>query len=707
MILRVKLVIASWCVSAIALPMVGLGEELRKEDRDKTEVIQLQEVVVTAPGISVADIATVDEVTAEEIELYGASNLKEALSLIPGISPVQYCPCKGEGEFLLRGYNQKSVRILVDGIPIGDTARNGRTGFPISEFPAGNIERIKVIKGIPSVLYGSNDYGGVINIITKCPVSEKPEFNISSEWGTNDTQSHSFGLGRNAGKFSYWISGTHSESDGIRLSSDYDPEDFVVSNITGDPEAFDNNPQYEDGGDQDNSDYDRDSFTIRLGAMPGAETNFSLLYMYNKSEQGLPIPPNPYLPMSAYPWYWRWPDNETHNISLSGSKEGMIYGKRFDVKARVYYISGDEELICYTDPTYSAQKWEEHSDTSTTGIKINADYGLSQSHLFRFGIDYRVDAEDRMAISGDTVNPEQEFEVETTSVAIEDEIHLTDNIIVNIGSSLNFFDIKEMPAAGSKPDYTEFNPQIGIAYAPRDNIGIHLSCGRKVAFPRMKDMYPVGQWNPMFRSNFDLEPEEVFALETGIEGKIGQIRKVSLTLFRDEIEDMIESGPAPGGGMWMENKTDKRIIQGIEFNVDINLLENLSWGIGYCFLDTEEKDTGEDVVFRPKHSGNSYLRYIFDFGLTAQIDFDFSSKKRTKIIKYVDMPPPKPVFDYVRLGDYLFVNLRLQQKIKEHCTLYFRLTNIFDGDEQDAFCPRQRLKPLPGRMFIVGMDLKF
>ena len=61
----------------------------------------------------------------------------------------------------------------------------------------------------------------------------------------------------------------------------------------------------------------------------------------------------------------------------------------------------------------------------------------------------------------------------------------------------------------------------------------------------------------------------------------------------------------------------------------------------------------------------------------------------------------KPLFAYVRSGDYLFLNLHLKQKIRDRYTLYLHVTNLFDTDEQEVFCPRQRLEPLPGRWYIL------
>ncbi|MDY6861851.1 MAG: TonB-dependent receptor [Thermodesulfobacteriota bacterium] len=304
-------------------------------------------------------------------------------------------------------------------------------------------------------------------------------------------------------------------------------------------------------------------------------------------------------------------------------------------------------------------------------------------------------------------NPREKLAVDTTSFAVEDEIQITDYIVANIGASVNFFNIKDQPGGGAKSHFIEFNPQIGIAYNPRYDLGFHFACGRKAAFPRMKDMYPVGQWNPMMRANFDLDPEHIFAMEMGIKKDFSKIGKIGFTLFRDEIDHMIESGPKPGGGMWMENKPDKRIVRGIEIDFDLNLFKHLFWGVNYCYLDTEEKSTDDEIVFRPRNSGNSYLRYIFNFGLTAQLDIDFSSKNRTKFIKKVVMPPPQPIFDYERLGGYTFLNLRLQQKFKDHYTAYLNITNLFDTDEEEGFCPRQRLKPLPGRMLTAGFSMKF
>ncbi|MFM9156782.1 MAG: TonB-dependent receptor, partial [Dolichospermum sp.] len=110
-------------------------------------------------------------ITGEEMEAQGARTVREALKFLPGIlgdGTVGTEVNALSGQFI-RGSNTGQVLILLDGRPINNA---GSGGFDLSEFTTNNIQRVEVLPGGGSTLYGSDAIGGVINIITRRPTEK-------------------------------------------------------------------------------------------------------------------------------------------------------------------------------------------------------------------------------------------------------------------------------------------------------------------------------------------------------------------------------------------------------------------------------------------------------------------------------------------------------------------------------------------------------
>ena len=121
-----------------------------------------------------------------------------------------------------------------------------------------SIAKITVTKGASSVLYGSNTMGGVINIITKKGGS-KTSATVSSAWGDYGTERYSANVSGPAGKFNYWVGYSYRQSDGWRLSDDYD-ENYWAG-------QYDDYGK-DDGGVRDDSGYLQHTVNTKFGFEP-------------------------------------------------------------------------------------------------------------------------------------------------------------------------------------------------------------------------------------------------------------------------------------------------------------------------------------------------------------------------------------------------------------------------------------------------------
>lgn len=188
----------------------------------------LDPVVVTAnrvPEKLLETNASVSVITRKDLENNHYQDLTEALRTVPGVTVTRY----GAGA----GYEQ-SEGVAINGSPkvlvLIDGTRANMNGSEFSVFSFGalkdldNIERIEVLKGSASTLYGSDAKGGVINIITK-KAGESPKSTISLKTGSYDTESYRFGTEGKAGNISYVIdaqkdiSGDYKDANGLKVPS--------------------------------------------------------------------------------------------------------------------------------------------------------------------------------------------------------------------------------------------------------------------------------------------------------------------------------------------------------------------------------------------------------------------------------------------------------------------------------------------------------
>lgn len=158
--------------------------------------------------------ASVRVLTAREIEASGASTLWDALRQVPGVDVVE--TRAGQGDVSIRGFNQStSNRLLV--LLDGKTVLQEFYGLAAwEEIPVGlrEVDRIEIVKGPASALYGANAIHGVINIITKTPEQLNGGlFGFST--GNRNTRLGSAAYGRRAGKFSYKVAADHRTMNGF------------------------------------------------------------------------------------------------------------------------------------------------------------------------------------------------------------------------------------------------------------------------------------------------------------------------------------------------------------------------------------------------------------------------------------------------------------------------------------------------------------
>ncbi len=197
----------------------------------KSDPLKLDQVVITATKTehTLGDVPVAAEViTKEEIEQRQIKTIADALKLLTGVKINQTSGSWGDkGKIEMQGLAAKHTLILVD----GQRWLGGHgDAIDMQSIPMEMVERIEVLKGPSSALYGSEAIGGVVNIITR-QAKDKYSLSASAAVGSRATQIHEATGGIKLGGFGGLLSYTYRESDGVNKETDRYSEHLLSANL--------------------------------------------------------------------------------------------------------------------------------------------------------------------------------------------------------------------------------------------------------------------------------------------------------------------------------------------------------------------------------------------------------------------------------------------------------------------------------------------
>lgn len=675
-----------WTFFCLLLAGVFLVTTQSFADDEKTDsrVFDLGTVLVTAKGGKVDLATTVTKITSEDMDVQGAQHVADAMYFSPGID-IYHNP-KGDAKFSLRGFGDDAVKVLIDGVIVHEAYTGS---ISLDQFPVDAISRIEITKGASSVLYGPNTLGGVINIITK-KGGKEPFTQFTASFGENNTQNYILNHCGSVNKFNYWLTYSFRSTDGFELSDDFDPNN---------PRTGVGSEYNEDGGTRDLSDYTKRTLNAKIGYDVDANSRIYLSFDYHNNEKGCPTSKNR---------YWAFSEYDQWHLNLVGEHD---FSDLLFMKARLFYVDHQDTLedVGGWDANHvTAKKWFETSayDNFSTGGELQAYLDFGKYSLIKMGFSYLKNNSKQVEFyDNDTLSvirgwalpgyqPEQEYETDTYSIAIEDEINATDKLAIVIGVSYDWFDPQkayDQPPPGTAD---AFNPQIGLVYDATDSLSLHASVSRKTRFPQLNEMY-----SEHLGGNPDLDPKKNTLYEVGAKKVFSNIFNGSIAVFYNDIKDDIDQLPDPVTGDDIYVNIGESEIKGLEMTLNADTPCGLYAGINYTYLLAEEKANDNaptlDVEGIAKHKVNLDLRYALDFGLSAYIQASYING----IVEYDNTG------NKVELDDYYLFNAKVVQQIRRFGKLdsrfFAEIKNIFDKDYDRGTGPN------PGRSFLAGLTLTY
>ncbi|OEU82830.1 MAG: hypothetical protein BA865_09435 [Desulfobacterales bacterium S5133MH4] len=605
-------------------------------------VFSLGEVIVRGKADAISEIATVETIDEERIDLTNSENVSDALDTLPGVFLT--VGTKNEKNFTVRGFGQRYVPIFYDGIPIS-VPNDGY--IDAGKLPTANIAQITLTKGNSSVLYGPNAMGGVINIVSK-----KPEKTLEGDFAVGfsevKTMDYKAYIGSNLDKFYFTANGSFLDSDGFRLSSDFTPG------------------KNQGDGTRENSDINQKSGGAKIGFTPVCGHEYALGINTVNSEWGLP--PDVY---TDRPRFWKFTDWKKTTYYLIGDSE---ITDQLWTKIRLYRDTYKNVLDSYDDDTYTTQarRYAFHStyDDYSNGGSLTVQTTYLPRNTTSFSFHYKEDVHKEQ----DDYNEAWErYESEIFSFGIEDSFEILENLSLVFGASYDIQKPKYANGGELRDDDDTFNPQAGLHWTCLEDLGLHMSVGKKTRFPTLLELYSglLGKNIP----NPLLEPEDAVNYEIGAEKPLPGNSSACLNLFCSDVRNLIvKKEVSPRTDQDQYQNIGKAQFKGLEVIFKSGFFENNIFELHYTYLDAKNRSpdrTSDHLEENPEHK--IYVSDLYE--LTDWLSF-FGKLQWNSKRWYEDGDSG----EWDTLNGFTTVNLKAIATLAKGITLEAGLRNLFDED---------------------------
>ncbi len=456
----------------------------RASDADALQTIVISATRIPTPELELASSVTV--VTADDIAARQERTLAAVLRDIPGLNVVQQGGPGAETSVFMRGTNSNHTKVLVDGIDVSDPS-NANAAFDFGQLLTQDIERVEVLRGPQSGLYGSDAIGGVINVITRAG-SGPMKLSASVEGGTFDSLNQTAGVSGSQEAFHYSANVAHLHSGSTPVT----PLDLLAP------------------GEQRHNDY-YDNFTVssKLGfdLTPdfdlGLVTRYTNTHLHYTGEDYSTFPALPAAQQSASDTDEYYGRASAHLVSLEGGLNQTLG-------------------VAFTR-NRTATLQPQTAESLNTGERVKLDWQgavrVSSAQSVLLGLE---DARDE-------ISAPLSASMRIASAYVELQSHLGEHWFSALNARYDDND-----RFGSKLTYRIAPTWVSSASGTK----LKASVGSGFKAPTLGELFQ--SFPPFFFANPDLKPESSVGYDLGIEqGLGGGVVRVGATWFYNRIRDLI------------------------------------------------------------------------------------------------------------------------------------------------------------------------
>ena len=627
-------ILATIGASLITFPVFAASDEER-----------LDQIIVTGSRtpISASDVGSaVTIITSDDIERRQVRYVSDLLRSVPGFAVSHTGVVGTQTQVRVRGSEANQVLVLIDGVRANDPATGDE--FRWEYLSTANIERIEIVRGPQSALWGSDAIGGVVHIITRAG-ADAQGLNAYLEGGSENTFNGALNGGFGGDNWSIGLGVEHLSTNGSNISRA--------------------------GNEKDDSDVSTASLNARFRPTDNLAIRFGLRAVDAYSQfdavdffvTGLPSDSDV-------------ATDSRQNYALLGVTIGTDTSRvRHHLNAN-YFDSDNQDLVDGAEVSSAA------GDRLTLGYQ--ADLGLGDNML-SLGVEYaETNFEQRGAVGfGD---PNQDQETGVTSAIADFQGHATDAVTYLL--SLRF---------DNNSDFEDsLTGRASLVWNVSDETALRANIGTGQKTPTFTERF--GYFPGQFIGNPALKPEWSLSYEVGLDQRVGDSVTFQLALFKQDIEDEIDGFVFdPATFLFTANNletTSKR--SGVELGARVDMTDHFGLNMTYTYTDATENGARE--LRRPLHSGSLQADYSFlesrgrialsaDYGGTRQDAF---------------FPPwPNPM-EIVMLKNHWLLDLTAQYDVSNATSLFVRARNLLDTEYEQVYGYRT-----PGRAAYAGIQVSF
>ena len=582
------------CILAIGLLAIGATSAMAQQP---TDTVEIDPLVVTATRVArpisrVTSAVTV--IDGAELRRQGIRNVAEALRAVSGAAVVQTGSYGANTSLFLRGGESDYVQVLIDGVQVNSPGEQ----FNFSTLAIEDIERIEVVKGPASVLYGSDAVTGVVQLFTK-QRSGRPQGEVRIAGGRG--------------------SKIGAQADG----------GFNNGYVSGEVEGGSRNARYSVGASHFatqgayafNNEHRNTSVTARGSASAGARTDVSGLVRYTASRSHIPTDGSGNLSDRN-----QFQDLNALAIGLGVQQRlSRNLTAQLDVQHNANDATSDDQA---DDPADTLGFYRFHSDDrfSRQTVDLHLSYSLGAHSLFTLGGEVEHQS-NRTASSSPFGDSPEATEKRDNKAMYAQWLADWSRLSLQLGARG-----EDNEKFGNFGTYRG-----GLAFRVTPVLRLRASAGTAFKEPRFFEQFAQG----FVVGNPDLEPEQSRSIEGGADLTVGRAT-VTASYFDQTFEDLIQYIGLPA------TPTDPNYVNvagarasGLELGATLSL-GRIHLNGNYTLLDTEVTDEGdgedpsfaegEELLRRPRHSGSLTVTTFFtraNLGATAhyvgeRVDLDFS-----------------------------------------------------------------------------------
>jgi vitamin B12 transporter len=524
---------------------------------------QLPQIVVTptrlpTPEEDVASSITV--ITSDDLDATQERTVPDALESVPGLNVVQTGGPGGLTEVYMRGTNANQTKVFVDGIDVSDPSSTDGA-FDFSSLLTSGIERIEIVRGPQSGLYGADAIGGVINIITKGG-SGPPHVYGTIEGGSFGTFNQYAGVSGSVSRFTYSFNFAHFSTTDTPVTPAY----LVPPAVPYNPDSYDNR-----------------SFSLKVGAQvtDNVDVGFVAHYierdLHNTNDDYFNIPPTPE-PIQG--------DNPSQELFARTFGHVVLFDGKFDQTLGLAYTGYNRRFI---DTNPDSEDFDYY-----TGNRVKLDYQgnlyVVPGEIATIGAEREWDAlYDPLSLSGGLTSP-------ALSAS-----YINDAVFAQLQSSIGqrFFNTASVRYDDNDAYGGAVTYRLAPAFLiPETGTKLKATLGTGFKAPTLDELYDNYPTFDFF-ANPNLKPETSIGYDAGFEQYLF-VKKLGFgaTYFHNNITNLIDTSCNASFACTYVN-IGRATTQGVESFVSINPWAPLTLRADYTYTRAWDDIAQEELLRRP------------------------------------------------------------------------------------------------------------